>query len=207
MISITDIRGLMVLVLQDGTIRQEVIPLTKPATQAELSRAAQRLNALLQGLTAGDMTPGPAEGEERVTLSELEREVLSRILSTMVAVDRVASTEIHRDGLINVLSQPEFAESERFCRIVEALERRSLLESIIEEMLSASGVQVIIGGESRWREMEDLSLVLSRYGINGEASGVLGVMGPTRMRYGRAISAVRYVARLLTGLVEEVYGY
>jgi heat-inducible transcriptional repressor len=54
--------------------------------------------------------------------------------------------------------------------------------------------------------MEDISLVLSGYGIDDEASGVLGVLGPTRMPYGRSISAVRYVAKLLTGLVEELYG-
>ena len=124
----------------------------------------------------------------------------------MKDMEKKRSSEIYQDGLVNVLSQPEFAQSDQICRIVETLQRRSLLESIVEEILSASGVQVIIGGEGRWGEMEDLSLVLSRYGIDDEASGVLGVLGPTRMCYGRSISAVRYVARLLTGLVEELYG-
>lgn len=124
----------------------------------------------------------------------------------MKDMEKKRSSEIYQDGLVNVLSQPEFAQSDQICRIVETLQRRSLFESIVEEILSASGVQVIIGGEGRWGEMEDLSLVLSRYGIDDEASGVLGVLGPTRMRYSRSISSVRYVARLLTGLVEELYG-
>jgi len=66
---------------------------------------------------------------------------------------------------------------------------------------------VIIGGEGRWDDLDDYSLVLSRYGLRGEADGVLGVLGPTRMPYDRAISAVRYVARLMSNLVERMYGY
>ena len=47
--------------------------------------------------------------------------------------------------------------------------------------------------------------MLSPYGIKGQASGVLGVMGPTRMQYARAISTVRYIARLMDGLMSDVY--
>jgi heat-inducible transcriptional repressor len=49
-------------------------------------------------------------------------------------------------------------------------------------------------------------MVLSRYGVIGQATGALGVLGPTRMRYGRAISAVRYVAGLMSNLLYEAYG-
>ena len=206
LISVSDTKGLMILVLQDGTVRQEIMALAKPISQDELSRTAQHLNDILHDLSLGQMRPEELTRDEPAHLTELERNVIARIFAIMKNVDRDRSTEVHQDGLINVLSQPEFAQSEKICRIVETLGRRSLFESIIEEILSASGVQVIIGGEGRWSDMEDISLVLSRYGINHEASGVLGVLGPTRMRYARSISAVRYVARLLTGLVEELYG-
>ena len=115
---------------------------------------------------------------------------MRRVIFAIICLAKKRSSEIYQDGLVNVLSQPEFAQSDQICRIVETLQRRSLFESIVEEILSASGVQVIIGGEGRWGEMEDLSLVLSRYGIDDEASGVLGVLGPTRMRYGRSISTM-----------------
>ena len=74
-------------------------------------------------------------------------------------------------------------------------------------MLWANGVQVIIGGEGRWGDIEDYSLVLSAYGVRGEANGVVGVLGPIRMPYDRAIPAVRFVARLMSNLVENMYGY
>jgi heat-inducible transcriptional repressor len=67
-------------------------------------------------------------------------------------------------------------------------------------------VQVVIGGEGDWEELKDCSMVLARYGVNNVATGALGVVGPTRMAYGRAISTVRYVAELMTDLVNEAYG-
>ncbi len=205
LISVSDTRSLMVLVLQDGTVRQEIVTLSRSISQDELSRTARHLNEVLRELSVGQMRPEEIAKDELIPLSDLEQDVLERVLGIMRSVDKRRGTEIHREGLINVLSQPEFVQTDRMCRVLETLERRSLFESIVEEILNASGVQVIIGGEGRWTDMEDISLVLSRYGINDEASGVLGVLGPTRMRYGRSISAVRYVAQLLTGLVEEMY--
>lgn len=203
LVSISDTKGLMVLVLQDGTVRQEIMALSQPISQDELSRTAQHLNVVLQDLSLGQIRPEELAMDEPAPLSGLERDVLDRILGIMKSMSHSAG--IHQDGLINVLTQPEFAQSEQMCRVVETLQRRSLFQSIIEEILSASGVQVIIGGEGRWTEMENLSLVLSRYGVDEEASGVLGVLGPTRMHYGRSISTVRYVAQLLTSLVEDLY--
>jgi heat-inducible transcriptional repressor len=66
---------------------------------------------------------------------------------------------------------------------------------------------VVIGGEGRWDQLRDWSIVLARYGLADYAVGALGVLGPTRMPYGRVISAVRYVAGLMSGLMYEVYGY
>jgi len=66
-------------------------------------------------------------------------------------------------------------------------------------------VQVVIGGEGAWEELRDCSMVLARYGAPGFATGALGVLGPTRMAYGRTISAVRYVAGLMSDLVVEAF--
>ena len=71
--------------------------------------------------------------------------------------------------------------------------------------LEIGGVQVLIGGEGRWNEFSDLSLVLSRYGVEGGASGLLGVVGPLRMTYDRTIGAVRYVSRLMSDMVSDWY--
>jgi heat-inducible transcriptional repressor len=65
-------------------------------------------------------------------------------------------------------------------------------------------VQVLIGGEGTWEDLRDCSMVLARYGAPGLATGALGVLGPTRMAYGRTVSTVRFVSGLLSDLVIEM---
>jgi heat-inducible transcriptional repressor len=81
------------------------------------------------------------------------------------------------------------------------------VEEVLAKALSPSvgGVQVVIGGEGAWEELKDCSVILARYGAPGFATGALGVLGPTRMAYGPTISAVRYVAGLMSDLVVESF--
>lgn len=65
-------------------------------------------------------------------------------------------------------------------------------------------VQVLIGGEGTWEDLRDCSMVLARYGAPGLVTGALGVLGPTRMAYGRTVSTVRFVSGLLSDLVIEM---
>ncbi len=204
LISLSEVTALLILICHDGSIRQQVMPLPAATSEEELTQATNRLNALLGTANTSEIRTGPLA---HANLSGLERHVLECIVSQMQQMDRRMESDIHRDGLLQVLRQPEFAEVDKFRQVVELLERRSLLEAIIADVLWANGVQVIIGGEGRWGDMEDYSLVLSPYGVRGEANGVVGVLGPTRMPYGRAISAVRFVARLLSNLVEQMHGY
>ena len=66
-------------------------------------------------------------------------------------------------------------------------------------------MQVIIAGQGRWHAFRNYSLVLAGYGAE-EAQGAIGVLGPLRMPYERTVSAVRYVADLMSGLLRELYG-
>lgn len=204
MIALSEVTALLILICQDGSIRQQIVPLPAPTAEDELTQAANHLNALLGAANVSEIRARPATASN---LSPLERRVIDCIVDALEQSDRRSEPEMHRDGLLQVLQQPEFAEVEKFRQVVEVLERRNLLESIITEVLWANGVQVIIGGEGRWDDFEDYSLVLSRYGLRGEANGVVGVLGPIRMPYGRAISAVRFVSRLLSSLVETMYGH
>jgi heat-inducible transcriptional repressor len=63
----------------------------------------------------------------------------------------------------------------------------------------------MIGGESRWEELKECTIILARYGLSDEFSGTVAVIGPTRMAYGRNVAAVRYVADLMSGFVYEYY--
>jgi len=139
-------------------------------------------------------------------LAGLPARVVDWLVARMEEVDLRAIDEIYQAGLANVLEQPEFEDVSAFRRLVDMMEERQRLERLLARALRSNGVQIIIGGERPIEEIYDVSLVLSRYGLPDKASGVLGVVGPTRMPYAHVVSTVRYVAGILDGLIDEVYG-
>lgn len=193
------LKVLLVLVLSGGIVKQQMLTLTHPVIQEELSQVANRLNDLFIGLTADQILTSSHQ------LVPSEAQIANLVVEMMEESEARSSGEIYHDGLLNIFRQPEFSEIENARQIVRIMEEQSLLEAILTEVLNSSGVQVIIGGEGRWEELSECSVVLAPYGEAGRAVGALGVLGPMRMRYGRAISTVRYVADLLSGLIYELY--
>jgi heat-inducible transcriptional repressor len=192
---------LMVIVLQGGAVRQQVLTLAETFEQEQLSQTAGRITAACAGLD-GDGMAG-----EAAAFDDLGRELIRLIGDVLRRADAVSSGEVYHDGLANVLTHPEFAQSETARHALRLLEERSFLEEFLAKALSPGigSVEVVIGGEGAWEELRDCSMVLARYGAAGYATGALGVLGPTRMAYGRTISAVRYVAGLMSDLMVEAY--
>jgi heat-inducible transcriptional repressor len=192
---------LMVLVLQGGDVRQQMLTLKESYEQRHLTKVASVINQLALG-------KGVDEIRELVdTQSELAADVLQLVSEFMGRTDEERTGNVYRDGLTNVLAQPEFSDSDSARSALRLFEEHAFLDDVLVSVLSPSigGVQVVIGGEGAWEELKECSIVLSRYGSPGSATGAVGVLGPTRMAYGRSISAVRYVASLLSNLVVDTY--
>ena len=192
---------LMVLVLDGGDVRQQMLTLSDVIGQAQLRQTAE----LITRYCASKDAAGILAQSSHFDL--LGREIAALVAETLERADEFSTGEIHRDGLANVLAQPEFAGADSGRNALRLLEEHSLLEEVLAKALSpgVGGVQVVIGGEGAWEELKDYSMVLARYGAAGYATGALGVLGPTRMSYGRSISAVRYVAGLMSDLVVDAF--
>jgi heat-inducible transcriptional repressor len=191
---------LMVLVLTGGEVSQQILTLAEPVGQERLSAAADRLNQVCLSETTEGIAAMPARADT------LERDILTLVLQDMNRGEQRVSGEIFLDGLTNVLSEPEFLESGDARRAVRLFEERSLLQDLLARTAnnaSVGGVQVLIGGEGKWEDLKECSVVLARYGIPGLVTGTLGVFGPMRMPYARTIPTVRFMADLLSGLVSE----
>ncbi len=204
LISINETMCLMVLVLQDSSIHQEIIPMEPPMDQSALTRLSNLFNAVLANRSVEDVHDNVSP--ELADLDAWGSRVLNRLIQIMEGRDAQSIREVYRDGLVNVLRQPEFEDAEKSRQVIEVMEHPSVLESILAKILHANGVQIIIGGEGEYQQIDDVSLILSPYGVRGRATGVLGIMGPTRMSYAHGISTVRYVAHVMDDLIADVYG-
>jgi heat-inducible transcriptional repressor len=195
LISTQDRLVLMIVVLMGGDVTQQMLTLAEPLSQERLSAVADRLNDLY----------GNASGEEIAALAKnldtLESEVTRLILDLIKRMDGRAINKFYRDGLVNLLEDAGTRQA------VRVLEERNLLADVISgtQFAGNRGVQVLIGGEGRWEELKDCTIILSRYGVMEQFSGTVAVIGPTRMPYARNVAAVRYVADLMSGLVYDYY--
>ena len=191
---------LMVLVLMGGEIHQQVLTLAEPFTQERLSSSANRINSMCSGLDTSSIK------KLAVSLNQLEEDILKLMLQELHNSSSALTGEIFMDGFSNVLAEPEFANSEEARKSLHLLEERSKLENLLDRTVlhsSIGGVQVLIGGEGKDEDLRQCSVVLARYGVPGLATGTLGVLGPTRMYYGKTISTVRFMAGLLSDLVTD----
>lgn len=191
---------LMILVSATGEVHQQMLILAEPVSQGRLSQVALKLNELCRGKDAAEISslPGPFD--------VLEQDVLKLIQDLIRQTGDSLTGEVYRDGITNVLAEPEFAEVDVARRALRLLEERSLLQDLINRTMvttKVGGVQVLIGGEDSLEELRECSVILARYGIPGMATGTLGVLGPIRMSYGRTISTVRFMAGLLSDLLGD----
>ncbi|HEX2620816.1 MAG TPA: heat-inducible transcriptional repressor HrcA, partial [Phototrophicaceae bacterium] len=204
LISIQGRLALMVLVLQGGTVHQRMLNLADAVPQPALSDTANRINALCQDLTANEMLMKLNQ------LTLLEREVLELAAELVESSSGNQARVVYREGLSDLISTLQTTETPSMfaAQAIRVFEERTFLNMILEEFLSpAAGdnVQVVIAGEGRRDEINQLSMVLSRYGVPGKLSGAIGVLGPTYINYGRAISTVRYVSSMMTNMLVELY--
>ena len=198
-ISIRDQLALVVLVLHGARVRQELITFGQPVNQIEHSATSNKLNGLFANLNREQLAAKSGE------LSGDERTAADLVVKLMGTEDLAESGEPFLDGFHFILGQPEFTQNYRLTSLVELAEQRKLVRSIIPQELTARGVQVVIGKENKSEAISNLSVVVSHYGIPQKAVGTLGVVGPTRMSYVRAISTVDYLSSVLSKLVAGLY--
>ncbi len=210
LLSVSDFSAHLVLVLADGTVKQQRLLLEVPIQQDELSAIAAHLNRLFQNKSAAEVNTLLGQHD----FTPVEHLVASTIVHILEQHGDLFGDIFYREGLVNILEQPEYSRmgpeeerSERVHKIMEVLEQSRFLPALASQLRQSDGVQIIIGGENEWDDMKDVSLVVSRYGQEGKIGGLLGVIGPTRMQYSRAIAVVRYMTQVMNELLAEVYGY
>lgn len=197
-------RLVAILVDRAGVVHNRILETEEPFEQAELDRIGRQLSAEFAGMTLVDIR----EAIER-RMGE-ERQAYDRLLSRGLelgkrAVEEAApeSPSVFVDGASNLIGAPEFADLEKARELLRTLEAKGRLLGLLGHVLDGDGVQVVIGRENRAAGLQDLSVVSSTYRSGDRVLGTVGIVGPTRMEYARAIALVDHLARLLSRLMSS----
>jgi len=106
-------------------------------------------------------------------------------------------------GFSEVLELPDFADLKKIRELSRAIEDKHTIIKLLDKLSESAGVQVIIGSENTLEEMKKLSVIVSPCKKGERSIGVVGIIGPTRMNYAKAIYIVDNTSKLITKMLAE----
>ena len=193
-------RVLVILVVNDREVQNRIINTSRTYSASELQEASNYLNDIFAGK---DLTYVRAN-----ILDELEKtkEQLSQSMQTAMEMAQLAfdyekskvnSDELFFSGETNLMDIAELCEVDKLKKLFNTFNQKRDILHLLEQAISADGIQIFIGEESGHDVLDNCSVVTSPYEVDGKILGVLGVIGPTRMHYERVIPIVDITARML----------
>lgn len=205
-VSLASDRALVVLVTADGQVENRLFRPPAGQTPSAMREAANFVNAIARGRTISELQETVAqEVEER--RSEIDR-IASELAKRGLAVwdtDNAVHERLIVRGRSNLLDTPEFQEDlDKVRELFDDMERKRDIADLLKFVEEGEGVKIFIGSENKLFSMSGSTLVISPY-MNGRRKviGAVGVVGPTRLNYGRIVPIVDYTAQLVGKLMSN----
>ena len=203
-VSVGNNRILTVIVTATGLVCQKIISVSGEINKDRLSYLSNFINSKL------------AEKDINITnLNNMLLDELDKIISFQERFNHIynfleecfnfgySENKVYLDGRINLMKHPEFKEIDKLNYILSLIEEENILADTIRKYLGLRKTKIIIGKESKLKEMQNCSLVTSEYTIKGKPAGAIGILGPTRMDYPRMVSIAEYISDKLSEILSE----
>ncbi|MCL5005207.1 MAG: heat-inducible transcriptional repressor HrcA [Acidobacteria bacterium] len=202
-IKLPDRRVLVVIISKPNLVENRVLRLEEDVSQEDLDRSAAYLNAEFKGwsLRTIRLEIFNKIEEAKVLFDRLLQSVAKLLTKGALGDDGLGPLFV--EGTSRILEQPEFEDARKIKELLLAFEEKAKLIKILGSCLQSaeSGVQIVIGEENPANEMRHCALVVAPLLYRSRVVGALGVVGPTRMEYDRAVTTVDYVAHLCNRLL------
>ncbi len=195
--------AMVVVITSTGGVTKRVIPFDGPLDHGLIEWAGAYLNEALGGLDVGSRQVSGRLAD--LQLSDRERAFLAALAPAFTELADSAEHTLFYDGAARLISEQRFQELPQLSDLMDVLQRRQALLSLMRASLSEPSVYLRIGAENPAPELRSLSMVAANYGVARRNLGAVSVLGPVRMDYPGAIIAVRQAAAELSRFVAEVY--
>lgn len=198
---------LLVLTLRGGMVRTIYVDLAYSIPPETLVSITLALNERLSGLTLSEIRATLTERmrDASVGTDSSSREFLNIFIQSADDIfewKEYRSDSVHLGRTSVLANQPEFSTGMRLKALIELTEQREFLASVLGERRHQTSLTITIGGENEQPELSEFTIVTSEYTM-GNLSGVIGVIGPTRMPYERVVAIVGGASALMQGLLES----
>ena len=206
-VRLEDTKALAILVWESGDVENRVIDLPAGMTPSQLAEAANFLNHHARGqtLAAARDIVHRRRTELRAEVDALSADLVDRGLAVWAGANDGRPRQLIVRGRANLLENLDDAgDIERTKLLLDDLERKDEIISVLDLAETGSGVRIFIGSENRLFSLSGSSLVVAPWrDANRRIVGAVGVIGPTRLNYARVVPMVDYTAQIVSRLVEK----
>jgi len=192
---------LAIIITDAGIVKNSVLRLLGDVPNEGLEKINNILNESLCGMCVEDIAglalrevPGAYVGYK-----EIVEQILPELIQTLIYSDTV---EVYHDGAANILNLPEFNDISKARSFLNTLEEKELLFDVLKD--SRDNINVSIGSENKYEQLQNCSLITATYKLNGKTIGSVGVIGPTRMEYSKVISVVDCMTNNLSEILTKI---
>ncbi|MBX3486526.1 MAG: heat-inducible transcriptional repressor HrcA [Candidatus Paracaedibacteraceae bacterium] len=196
-------RALVVIITQDGIVENRVLEFPEGIPASVLVEATNYLNASMVGHTLSEAQSIISRElvKDKQELNTLSRKIVSDGVGIWSGEE--ASGSLIIKGQANLLNNVTVVEEiDQIRNLFTILDTKENLKSLLDASVQADGVQIFIGAENPMFAQSGCSMVIAPYkGTGDRIIGALGVVGPSRMNYGRVIPLVDYTAKLVSRLL------
>lgn len=196
LVAVDENRLLVVVVVNGGIVKDKIVRHRANITEDILEKLNQVFNKEMVGKTVDQI-------DRQIILNiqnkvKVSKEVCDIVIKAIEGcIEKIESIDLYIDGLANMLNHPEFSDMLRAREILELLNEEDVIIPLMKNTNKDRRFEFKIGSENELTEMKDLSIITTVYGSDGKRLGTIGVIGPTRMAYGRVVSAINYIRELL----------
>jgi heat-inducible transcriptional repressor len=195
---------LVVVVAAGGHVTHKVVNPSEEYGPGELQQAANYLNEQFRGRSLLEVRRAVLERlrEERTLYDELLARALRLASTTFEDIDVEPTVFIQGTSLLldEVAGEDPELTLATIRTLLLMMEEKTRLVKLLDDYISSDGITIVIGSEHHAPDLQHFSLVASPYS-DGHNTGAVGVIGPTRMRYSRAINAVESLSKAITRMV------
>lgn len=198
---------LVIIVSQTGLIRHRVVELTRPISPERLAVISDVLNNRLKGLPLSEVRTQILHHIEAAEQEQQDAYSIARELVREAFDLRSVDGDLYVEGRENIVSFADVGDFGELSGLLKMIEQKNLLTSVLEMAMKQEGINVKIGSENTRPELRNVSLVSHTYQLNDNTIGVLGILGPRRMEYGRMMALVEGVTKIVNQMLSNMVHY
>lgn len=201
-------KALVVVVTNAGVAKNVLVKVHEQLTPDFIIKLSNLVNEKLCGLTLEQINlPLIREFEKEIGLS---KEIVMPVLNGVAdCIDQIDNSEVYLDGTTNIFNYPEFRDIIKAKGFLDVLDEKEIISRLLKNSAMAGdnvGLNIKIGTENPIPEIRDCTLVTTTYSMGNVVIGSIGIIGPTRMEYGRVISSMNYIKNKMNEEILKLLG-